>query len=53
MKRCPECNVIYENNHDVCPTYEELLEDFAGTRASGTPMQNKSRCRGAMTLRKR
>jgi len=29
MKRCPECNAIYEDRLDVCPTCGEPLEPYA------------------------
>lgn len=33
MKRCGECNAIYEDQYDICPTCGEKLESY--TQASG------------------
>lgn len=32
MKYCPECNAVYENNLDVCPTCGEPLERYQPSR---------------------
>ena len=34
MKRCGECNVIYEGTHDICPTCGDRLETV-GTTSGG------------------
>lgn len=39
MKRCPECNAIYEDGLDVCPTCGERLETF---RSTSRPQQRRT-----------
>ena len=35
MKRCPECNAVYEDSYDICPTCGDVLEPFSsGQRQS-------------------
>lgn len=37
MKRCPECNAIFEDSIDVCPTCGERLDPFWGTSKKEKP----------------
>lgn len=41
MKRCEECNAVYEDSFDICPTCGGKLDDFnQGTRRESSSAQN-------------